>query len=216
MRVCIILNGEIKNYNYIKNIINKNNYDYIVCADGGANHSYNMGIIPDYIIGDLDSIYSEIIEFYKLKDVKFEKFPSKKDETDTEICVYLASKLNAKEIDFIGALGGRLDHMIANINLLYYVRNKGIYTKIISEHEEIYIAINEEISINGDIGDTISVIPLNGDAKGVTLENLEYPLNNYDMKFYLPLGISNVMLDEKCSVKVEQGSLIIIKNIGQD
>lgn len=212
MRVCIILNGEIKNYNYIKNIINKNNYDYIVCADGGANHSYNMGIIPDYIIGDLDSIYSEIIEFYKLKDVKFEKFPSKKDETDTEICVYLASKLNAKEIDFIGALGGRLDHMIANINLLYYVRNKGIYTKIISEHEEIYIAINEEITINGDIGDTISVIPLNGDAKGVTLENLEYPLNNYDMKFYLPLGISNVMLDEKCSVKVEQGSLIIIKN----
>ena len=171
-----------------------------------------MGIIPDYIIGDLDSIYSEIIEFYKLKDVKFEKFPSKKDETDTEICVYLASKLNAKEIDFIGALGGRLDHMIANINLLYYVRNKGIYTKIISEHEDIYIAINEEITINGYIGDTISVIPLNGDAKGVTLENLEYPLNNYDMKFYLPLGISNVMLDEKCSVKVEQGSLIIIKN----
>ena len=212
MRVCIILNGEIKNYDYIKNIINKNNYDYIVCADGGANHSYNMGIIPDYIIGDLDSIYSEIIEFYKLKDVKFEKFPSKKDETDTEICVYLASKLNAKKIDFIGALGGRLDHMIANINLLYYVRNKGIYTKIISEYEDIHIAINEEITINGNIGDTISVIPLNGDAKGVTLENLEYPLNNYDMKFYLPLGISNVMLDEKCSVKVEQGSLIIIKN----
>lgn len=212
MRVCIILNGEIKNYDYIKNIINKNNYDYIVCADGGANHSYNMGIIPDYIIGDLDSIYSEIIEFYKLKDVKFEKFPSKKDETDTEICVYLASKLNAKEIDFIGALGGRLDHMIANINLLYYVRNKDIYTKIISEYEDIHIAINEEITINGNIGDTISVIPLNGDAKGVTLENLEYPLNNYDMKFYLPLGISNVMLDEKCSVKVEQGSLIIIKN----
>lgn len=212
MKVCIILNGEIKNYYYIKNIINKNNYDYIVCADGGANHSYNMGMIPDYIIGDLDSIYSEIIEFYKLKDVKFEKFPSKKDETDTEICVYLASKLDAKEIDFIGALGGRLDHMIANINLLYYVRNKGIYTKIISEHEDIYIAINEEITINGDIGDTISVIPLNGDAKGVTLENLEYPLNNYDMKFYLPLGISNVMLYEKCSVKVEQGSLIIIKN----
>ena len=212
MRVCIILNGEIKNYDYIKNIINKNNYDYIVCADGGANHSYNMGIIPDYIIGDLDSIYNEIIEFYKLKDVKFEKFPSKKDETDTEICVYLASKLNAKEIDFIGALGGRLDHMIANINLLYYVRNKGIYTKIISEYEDIHIAINEEITINGNIGDTISVIPLNGDAKGVTLENLAYPLNNYDMKFYLPLGISNVMLDEKCSVKVEQGSLIIIKN----
>ncbi len=142
----------------------------------------------------------------------FEKFPSKKNETDTEICVYLASRLNAKEIDFIGALGGRLDHMIANINLLYYVRNQGIYTKIISEDEDIYIAINEEISINGDVGDTISVIPLNGDAKGVTLNRLEYPLNNYDMKFSLPLGISNVMLDKRCNIKVEQGSLIIIRN----
>lgn len=212
MRVCIILNGEIKNYDYIKSIVNKNNYDYIICADGGANHSYNMDITPDYIIGDLDSISSKIVEFYKSKDVKFEKFPSKKDETDTEICVYLANRLNAKEIDFIGALGGRLDHMIANINLLYYVRNKGIYTKIISEDENIYIAINEEIIINGDIGDTISVIPLNGDAKGVTLKKLEYPLKNYDMKFSLPLGISNVMLDKKCSIKVEKGSLIIIKN----
>lgn len=212
MKICIILNGEIKNYDYIKNIITKNNYDYIICADGGANHSYKMGITPDYIIGDLDSISSNIIDSYKLKNVKFEKFPSKKNETDTEICVYLASRLNAKEIDFIGALGGRLDHMIANINLLYYVRNQGIYTKIISEDEDIYIAINEEISINGDVGDTISVIPLNGDAKGVTLNRLEYPLNNYDMKFSLPLGISNVMLDKRCNIKVEQGSLIIIRN----
>lgn len=212
MKICIILNGKIKDYDYIKDIINKNNYDYIICADGGANHSYKMGIIPDYIIGDLDSISSEIIDFYKSKDVKFEKFPSKKDETDTEICIYLASKLNAKEIDFIGALGGRIDHMIANINLLYYVRSKGIFTRIISEKEDIYIAIDEEISINGDIGDTISVIPLNGDAKGVTLKQLEYPLNNYNMKFSVPLGISNVMLDKKCSIKVEQGSLIIIKN----
>ena len=102
--------------------------------------------------------------------------------------------------------------MIANINLLYYVRSKGIFTRIISEKEDIYIAIDEEININGDIGDTISIIPLNGDANGVTLKQLEYPLNNYNMKFSVPLGISNVMLDKKCSIKVEQGSLIIIKN----
>ncbi len=94
MKICIILNGEIKNYDYIKNIITKNNYDYIICADGGANHSYKMGITPDYIIGDLDSISSNIRDSYKLKNVKFEKFPSKKNETDTEICVYLASRLN--------------------------------------------------------------------------------------------------------------------------
>lgn len=213
MKICILLNGEINNYNYINKIVSKNYYDYIICSDGGANHAYNMNIIPDYIIGDLDSIKENIINYYKSKNVKFEKFPTKKDETDTELCIELSSKLKAKEIHFIGALGGRIDHTIANINLLYYIRKKGINPKIISEKEEVYIAIEEEIIIDGNIGDIISILPIKGNAKGVTLNNLEYPLNNDDIEFSRPLGISNVMTDTNCSIKVNEGSLIIIKNI---
>ncbi len=212
MKICIVLNGEIENYKYIKDTIEKNDYDFIICADGGANHTYNMNIVPDYIIGDLDSVSYEVINFYKNKNVNFEKFPSKKNETDTEICVYLAQKLYAKEIHFIGALGGRIDHMIANINLLYYVRNKDINTKIISDKEDIYIAINEEVIIKGNKGNTISIIPINGDAKCVTLKKLEYPLNDYNMKFSIPLGISNVMLEDECSISVGEGSIIVIRN----
>ena len=213
MKICIILNGEIKEYKVIKNILIKGQYDYIICADGGANHTYNMDIIPDYIIGDLDSVEAEIVNHYENCGVRFEKFPSKKNETDTELCIYLADKLKAKEIHFIGALGGRIDHTIANINLLYYVRQMNIVPKIISEKEQVHIATNEEITIYGNKGDAISVIPINGDAKRVTLTNLEYPLNNYDMKFYLPLGISNVMLNKECKLKVENGSILIIRNI---
>ena len=213
MKVCIILNGEIKEYKAIKNILMKEQYDYIICADGGANHTYNMDIVPDYIIGDLDSVEIEIVSYYENCGIRFEKFPSKKNETDTELCIYLADKLKAKEIHFVGALGGRIDHTIANINLLYYVRQMNIVPKILSEKEQVYIAINEEITIHGNKGDTISIIPINGDAKGVTLTNLEYPLNNYDMKFYLPLGISNVMLNKECKLKVEDGSILIIRNI---
>ena len=112
-----------------------------------------MNIVPDYIIGDLDSVNENIIEYYKSKKVKFEKFPTKKDETDTELCIELSDKLKAKEIHLIGALGGRIDHTIANINLLYYIRKRGITPKIISEKEEIYIAMDEEITIYGEIGD---------------------------------------------------------------
>lgn len=213
MKVCIVLNGEIKEYKNIKYRLEEERYDCIICADGGANHTYNMGIIPNYIVGDLDSVKVEIVDYYKNCGVEFEQFPSKKNETDTELCIYLANKLKANEIHFIGALGGRVDHTIANINLLYYVRQMDIVPKIISEKEHIYIAINEEIIIYGNEGDTISVIPINGDAKGVTLTNLEYPLNNYDMKFYLPLGISNVMLNKECNVQVKCGSLLIIRNI---
>lgn len=136
MKICIILNGEIKNYDYINSVILKGSYDYIICSDGGANHAYSMNIVPDYIIGDLDSVNENIIEYYKSKKVKFEKFPTKKDETDTELCIELSDKLKAKEIHLIGALGGRIDHTIANINLLYYIRKRGITPKIISEKKK--------------------------------------------------------------------------------
>lgn len=213
MKICIVLNGEIKDYDYINRIVRTGSYDYIICSDGGANHAYNMDILPDYIIGDLDSIDKNIIEYYKSNNVKFEKFPTKKDETDTELCIELSDKLKAKEIHLIGALGGRIDHTIANINLLYYIRKRGIIPKIISEKEEIYIAMNEELIIDGEIGDTISILPIKNDAKDVTLKNLEYPLKNYDIKFSRPLGISNVMTNVNCNIKVNEGSLIIIKNI---
>ena len=213
MKICIILNGEIKDYKYIKSIICKNNYDYIICSDGGANHTYKMNIVPDYIIGDLDSIEDNVIKYYKSKNVKFNKFPTKKDETDTELSIWLANKLNAKKIDLIGALGGRIDHTIANMNLLYYIRNKNIIPKMISEKEEVYIAIEEEIIIDGNKGDTISIIPIKGDAKGITLKNLEYPLENGIMDFSRPLGISNIMTNSSCNIKVNEGSIIIIKNI---
>ena len=213
MKVCIILNGEVKDYNIIKKIINKEKYDFIICADGGANHAYNMDIIPDYIIGDLDSASESVINYYKEKNVSFEKFPSKKDETDMEICIYLAEKLNAKRIDLIAAMGGRIDHTIANINLLYYIKEKNIFPRIISEKEEIQLAINEKLVLKGNKGDIISVIPTKGDANGVTLENLEYPLEEYNMKYSMPLGISNVMLGKLCSVSVKEGALLVIRNI---
>ena len=154
-----------------------------------------------------------MIKYYNSKEVKFKKFPTKKDETDTELCIELSDKLKAKEIHLMGALGGRIDHTIANVNLLYYIRKRGIIPKIVSEKEEIYIAMDEEITIDGEIGDIISILPIKNDAKGVTLKNLEYPLENYDMKFSRPLGISNVMTDINCNIKVKEGSIIIIKNI---
>lgn len=106
MKVCIILNGEINNYDETKKIIVREKYDYIIGADGGCNHLYKMGIIPQYIIGDLDSINKELVDYYKSKNVLFKTYPSRKDETDSEICVYLAKELKAKKIDLYGSLEG--------------------------------------------------------------------------------------------------------------
>ena len=212
MKVCIILNGEIKNYDKTKKIIIKEDYDFIIAADGGCNHLYKMNIMPNYIIGDLDSIDNDLIEYYKVQHVIFKTYPSKKDETDSQICIYLAKELNATQIDFYGALGGRIDHTLANIGLMHYVRQMNIIPRIITSEEEITIIKNEEVILKGKKGDTISIIPIMGDASNVTLNKLEYPLNNAKMNYLSSLGISNVMLEDECSIKTEDGYALIIRN----
>lgn len=212
MKVCVILNGVINNYNDTKERIFREKYDYIIGADGGCNHLYKMDIMPKYIIGDLDSIDKNLVDYYKNKNVFFKKYPSHKDETDSEICLHLAKELKAKEVDFYGSLGGRIDHTLANIGLMHYARNMDMKPRIITSEEEIVIIENEEITLYGKKGDTISIIPIIGDANNVTLSKLEYPLSDGKIRYLSPLGISNVMLEDECSIKIEDGYALIIRN----
>ncbi len=212
MKACIILNGEVKESSFIYEIISENNYDYLICADGGANHLYNLNLVPDYILGDLDSINKSIISYYKEKGVKFKEFPKRKDETDTQLCIHLAKELGALEIHLLGALGGRIDHTIANINLMYYIKELGIKPVIKNSSEDIYIAKDEKIQIKGNCKDTISILPIKGDVEGITLKDLEYPLNDATIKYGNPIGISNVMKKDRFTVEIDSGSVIIIIN----
>ena len=213
MKICIVLNGSVNDYNKTKQIIHKENYDYIIGADGGCNHLYNMGILPNYVIGDLDSINKDLIKYYESKNIIFKKFPTHKDQTDAEICIHLAKTLNATEIHVIGALGGRIDHALSNIGLMYYVLEMGIEPKILTSEEEVVIIHNDTKVIKGKKGDTISILALKQDAIGVTLEKLEYPLNKARVSYLSPLGISNVMLEDECNITVEDGYLLVIRNL---
>ncbi len=208
----MVLNGEISDEKAIRNLISSNNYGTIIAVDGGANHLHNMGIKPDYIIGDLDSIETKVKEDFLNLGVNLRKAPKKKDETDSELAILLAESLGAISIDIFAALGGRIDHEIGNINLLYYILKKDIYPRIISDNEEIYILENDEIELYGNPGDVVSVIPIKGDANGITLTNLEYPLDEYDMEYSSPRGISNVMLGENCHIDIRDGCILVIKN----
>lgn len=212
MKVCIILNGVINNYNKTKEIIYREKYDCIIGADGGCNHLYKMNIIPKYIIGDLDSINKDLVDYYRNKNVFFKTYPSHKDETDSEICIRLAKELKADEIDFYGALGGRIDHILANIGLMHYTREMNMKPRIITSEEEITIIKNEGITLYGKKGDTISIIPIMSDVNNISLEKLEYPLNNDKIKYSSSLGVSNVMLEDECGIKIEDGYALIIRN----
>ena len=210
---CLVLNGQLDDYDYIREVMNYNTYELIIAVDGGANHLYRLGIMPNYILGDLDSIEDDIREYYEASDVVFKKFPTKKDETDTELAVWLVEEVGLLGIDIYAALGGRIDHELANIQLLYYILDRGMYPRIISEREEIYILRNEEMNLKGSIGDIVSIIPVKGDARGITLANMEYSVEELDLKYSVTRGISNVMLAEDAYINVRDGCILVIKNI---
>lgn len=208
MRALIIGNGQILDTSIIHKNLNKD--DIIICCDGGTRYAFEEGIMPHYILGDLDSSSQQIIHFFELKGVKFKKFPTKKDNTDMEICIEFAISLGVSEIIIFGALGTRFDHSLANVNILIQAINSNVYAKIVNENNEIQL-INKEIEITGEKGDLISLLPLSTNVLGVTTEGLEYSLDNYTMEIGKSLGISNVMTSEKAKIKVKDGYLLVIK-----
>lgn len=210
---CLVLNGQLDDYDHIREVMNYNTYELIIAVDGGANHLYRLGIMPNYILGDLDSIEDDIREYYEASDVVFKKFPTKKDETDAELAVWLVEEVGLLGIDIYAALGGRIDHELANIQLLYYILGRGMYPRIISEHEEIYILKNDEMTLKGNIGDIVSILPIRGDARGITLVNMEYSVEELDLKYSVTRGISNVMVAQDAYINVRDGCLLVIKNI---
>ena len=95
----------------------------------------------------------------------------------------------------------------------YYVFEMGIEPRILTSEEEIFIIHNDTKIIKGKKGDTISILALKKDVLGVTLKKLEYPLNNARVSYLSPLGISNVMLEDECEITVEDGYLLVIRNL---
>jgi len=209
MEVVIIANGEINDLQYVQEIIQDR---YIICADGAAKYLRQINMVPDLLVGDFDSISSDDLLWMKAKKVNYEKFPPRKDQTDTELALEYAFKILPKprSIVIVGGLGSRWDHSLANIMLLNNILDQGIEGKIISDNDEIILA-ETNISINGEIGELLSIIPLTSVVKGITLEGLEYPLQNRDIKISSTLGISNVFTAKVAKIFIEKGRLLIIK-----
>jgi len=208
MKIIIFSNGQIDHYNFVNNKITQ--YDLMICCDGGVRHTKALNRVPDYIIGDLDSSPKAIIEYYKSLNVDFKVFPTKKDETDTEIGIDFAITLGATHIDLYGATGNRFDHTLANIHTLMKALKAGVIARIIDEHNCIEL-IDKSIELTGAAGDIVSLIPLSTVVSSVCTFGLEYPLNHEDLKIGSSRGISNVMIGGTARITIDSGYLIVIK-----
>lgn len=209
MKVVIFSNGQIEDYNFVKN--NILGEDIIICCDGGIRHTKKLKILPDYILGDLDSAPKELVEYYKSLNVIFKIVSSKKDETDTEMGINFAIELGAKYIDLYGCIGTRFDHTLGNANNIMIALKKGVKAKIINEYNSIQL-IDKSIILTGKKGQIVSLIPLTTEVTGIVTENLEYPLNNEVLSIGASRGISNVMSQDKASITIQSGYLFVIQS----
>ena len=199
----VFFNGQLEGSRefYIKLIDEKKGDIY--CADGGANHLEALGIFPLEIWGDLDSVTKEIIEKYRNNNVRIKKFPKDKDYTDGELILQHISKLNYDEIIIIGGLGGRIDHLLTNLNLIIKFKN----LKFVTEKERIF-SIEKKAELTGLRGKTISFVPFSEKVEGLTLEGFKYPLNKYILHQGDSICMSNIAVDDICKVTFDTGKLM--------
>ena len=181
----------------------------IIGSNGGANYLCKKGIIPDVVIGDFDSIFPECLDSLKNKS-NIIKFPVDKDKSDTELAVEYCVQNGFNNITLINAVDGRLDHSLVNIFFIERFIKQGLTFQFLNRENEIFV-VTDKIQINAEIGTIISLISLTDFTLVKKTESLKFPLNNEKLYRSSSRGISNTTTEEKFSITVTCGILLIIK-----
>ena len=177
--------------------------DFLIAADGGLKHLQKLGIQPDEILGDFDSLG------YIPADSRV--FPVEKDDTDAMLAARRGLALGYREFLFYGSLDGpRLDHTVANFQTLQFLADHGASGFLIGRHQLATVVKNGSLFFPAGCEGTVSVFCMGADAQGVTLNGLYYPLEKGKLTSGFPLGVSNHFTGKPASITVENGSLLII------
>ena len=179
--------------------------DIVIAADGGLSYLKELDISPDYVIGDFDSL-GEIPDF---DSSKMKALPCEKDTTDTHEAIMAGINMGCTTFHIYGGTGGRLDHTLANIQLISDLSEKGYSAFLYGEGYCITAVTNGSIAIKGESGRYISVFSASDISEGVTLKNLKYTLSDGELRNTFPLGVSNEFTGENAELSVKKGTLII-------
>lgn len=203
----IFLNGELSDCTPITKYVTS--HSRIIAADGGAKQVVDMGYIPHVVLGDFDSISPDIRETLKNHPVDWIEYPREKNETDGELALHYAIEKGYKKITVCGIFGRRIDHVLATIFLPIVFLKQEVSVVLVDGKREIFFC-QDTTKIQGEKGDLLSLIPIQGDVAGITTTGLAFPLRNETLIFGLTRGISNVFTKPVATVKVQTGNLLII------
>jgi thiamine pyrophosphokinase len=182
----------------------------IIGADGGTRHLDAAGILPALIVGDMDSLDAKREAYYESRGCRIVRHPRGKEETDTELALHEAFRMEPAEVWIWGALGHRVDHTLANISLLAQGKQEGIEVKLIDAWCEVFL-IDGRTILEGEPGQTVSLFPFAGQAAGVTLTGFEFPLSKAVMESSHPYGVSNRLIAKQGTIELGSGRLLVVR-----
>ncbi|WP_420421890.1 thiamine diphosphokinase [Simkania sp.] len=198
-KVAVIANGAVADYDALLPALK--GYDQYIAVDGGLHHCAALGVTPLFLVGDMDSVEPEMkAKFPNVKELKFKR---EKDATDLELALEFLIKKNPRSITIFAGFGDRVDHSLSNLVLL--TRYPG---KVFLETEtEVLGVIDKELELETHSGQTLSLIPMNGPALGITTDGLKWELKDdvLDKSF---VGISNEATGTSVLVSLKSGDLL--------
>lgn len=187
--------------------------DMVIAADGGLRWLRELQIIPDYVIGDFDSLGESPAETSEATSERVVTLPCEKDTTDLYEAAETGIKKGCKSFFIYGGTGGRLDHTLANIQLLASLAEKGCEGVIFGEGYGITAVKDGKISLRGKKGEYVSVFSLTDTSEGVDLKGLKYELSDYTLRNTFPLGVSNEFTEKTATISVRKGTLAVYYTI---
>lgn len=213
-RALIFANGDLNDGPAVQAALNTGAGARIIAADGGARLALACARVPHVVVGDMDSLSAGELDDLRVRGALIERHDPAKDETDLELALLYAVRSGARWIRIFGAIGGRIDQTLANITLLALDALADCDVRLVSGDQTLWLISPGAHAIHGARGDTLSLIPLAGDAVNTRTEGLDYPLRGETLYFGPARGVSNVLSGAAARVTLEAGRLVVVHTPG--
>ena len=213
MSKTVIISGGMLDEGFAEKVLEANPEAYIIAVDKGLEYLYNHKIEPQYIVGDFDSIDPKVIDYYRKEtNIPIREYNPVKDATDTEIALRLGITLGSKEMILLGATGGRIDHLWANVQTLSVACDAGVNACILDEKNKIWVTNKScVLKKSAAYGPYLSVFSLEGEIYDFSLEGTKWPLNHHDLMPCDSLTVSNQFVDDEVKISFVNGRIVIME-----
>jgi len=210
-KILIFGSGEREEKSFYNKFLNEENI-LIVAVDGGANSLFELGRIPDILIGDNDSIRKEVLEKLRNSHTKIFNYPSEKNYSDFELASdYIINNEERSDILLFNMFGKRIDQLLFNIEVCKKLTNAGFRVSMVGNNCEIYfLKDNSILEIKGKIGDTVSILPAKEAVNILKTVGLKYELINEKLYNETTRGLSNELIKDSCRIEINEGMAIIV------